>query len=434
MRPPRFKLAWVELSPERYRERIEVTDEDIRREYEARKQAGTLAGRAQQGRDARHILLKTGDERSEEEALARAMELRQRITDGTPFADVARRNSEDAATADRGGSLGVVRKGDLPESMHEALFSLDPGQISEPVVTDAGVHLVQRGEADTDAETPSLADKRDEIARELRQGRIRSQLTEDASRLDQLAFEHTDLQTPAEKLDLDIRTTDWFSLENPAGIASNAAVREAMQTPEVREDGQNSELLEVGERRLVIRLADRKPAEPRPLDEVAGRIREQIKSQRARKALEQQAETVRKQLEDGADLDRIASVLERSVQSADGVRRNARQPSGKLVNQAFSMPRPGDGVSGPALVRLADGGLGVVAVTGVTDGEPSQMSDQERSQALSGLERTQGRQTLRTLIAWLRAEGKVDIKEKVLEEGEGGASGSGGAAGGGSPR
>lgn len=439
MQPPRFKLAYVELSPEDYRDRIKVTEEDIRREYEARKQAGTLTGRARQGREARHILLKTGDQRSEKEALARAMELRQRIKEGASFADVARRNSEDAATADRGGSLGTVRKGDLPSSLEEALFSLDPGQVSEPVVTDAGVHLIKRGESDKNAKTPSLADKREEIARELLQGRIQSRLTEDASRLDQLAFEHTDLQTPAEKLDLEIQKTDWFTLDNPKGIATNAAVREAMQTPEVRDDGQNSELLEVGKRRLVIRIADRKPEQPHPLAEVADQIRSRIKQQRARQALDRQAETVRQQLEKGAGLERIATRLERSVETAKDVRRNARQPSTKMVKRAFSLPRPGDGgASGPELVRLADGGLGVVAVTGVTDGEPSQMSEKERTQALSRLERTQGRQTLRSLIAWLRAEGKVDIKEKVLQGDKGGqgasAAGGSGNGGGGTSR
>ncbi|GEM_PF-272080 len=418
MRPPRFQLAWVELSPAHYEDRVNITEEDIRREYEARKQTGSLQPGSAQGRQAAHILLKTGDQRSEQEAMARAMELRERIGQGTSFAQAARRNSEDAATADQGGDLGRVRRGDLPESMADALFALQAGEVSEPVVSDSGVHLIKRAEGDQGGgELPSFAEKRDEMARSLRQGEIQALLSEDASRLDQLAYEHTDLRTPAEKLDLEIRTTDWFTLNNPKGIATNAAVREAMQTPEVREDDQNSELLELGDqRRVVIRMAGRKPEEPRPLSEVADRIRQQIKRERARSELDQRAETVRKALEQGRALDDIAAELALEPRTASDVQRGAREPDAKLVNEAFSMRRPGDGVSGPELVRLADGGLAVVTVTAVTDGDPSGLSEQQQRQALARLGQENGRQSLRSLIAWLRAEGDVNINESKLEE------------------
>lgn len=432
MRPPRFQLAWMELSPEHYKDRVNITENDIRQEYEARKQTGSLQPGSAKGRQAAHILLKTGDQRSEEEALTRAMELRQRIGEGTSFAEVARRHSEDPASADQGGDLGRVRRGDLPETMAEALFSLKAGDVSEPVVTDSGVHLVKRAEGDQGGgEVPSFEEKRDQIARSLRQGEMQALLSEDASRLDQLAYEHTDLRTPAEKLDLDIRTTDWFTLENPTGIATNAAVREAMQTPEVREEGQNSELLELGDqRRVVIRMAGQKPEEPRPLAEVADRIRQQIKRERARSELDRRAETVRQALDQSRSLDEIAAELDLEPRTASDVQRGARQPDTKLVNQAFSMPRPGDGASGPELVRLADGGLAVLTVTNVADGDPSGLSEQQQRQALARLGQQNGRQTLRSLIAWLRAEGDVNINQKKLEEDSGGQQAPAPAAGG----
>ncbi len=437
MQAPRFQLAWVELSPEHFEDQVDISEEDIRREYEARKQTGSLQPGSASGRQAAHILLKTGDQRSEEEAMARAMELRERIGEGTSFAEAARRNSEDAATADGGGDLGRVRRGDLPESMAEALFSLQAGEVSEPVVTDSGVHLVKREEGDQGGgEAPGFEEKRDEIAQSLRQGEIRSLISEQASRLDQLAYEHTDLRTPAEKLELDIRTTDWFTLDNPTGIATNKAVREAMQTSDVLDDGQNSELLELDDNRhVVIRIADRKPEQPRPLDEVADQIRQQIKRERARSELDQRAETVRQAVEAGRSLDEIASELDLEPRTAEDVQRGARQPDTKLVNEAFSMPRPGDGVSGPQLVRLADGGLAVLTVTDVTDGDPSGLSDQQQRQALARLGQQEGRQSLQSLIAWLRAEGDVEINEENLEgDADGQQQGGAPAPGAGGPQ
>jgi peptidyl-prolyl cis-trans isomerase D len=418
MRPPRFQLAWVELTPKQYKDRINITEDEIRQEYEARKQTGSLQPGSAQGRQAAHILLKTGDQRGEEAALSRAMKLRQRIVgDGTSFAEAARRNSEDAATADQGGDLGRVGRGDLPDSMTEALFALQPGAVSEPVVTDSGVHLVKRVQGDQGGETPGFEEKRDEIAESLREGKVKALLSEEASRLDQLAYEHTDLKTPAEKLDLEIRTTGWFTLENPEGIATNPAVREAMQTKEVRQEGQNSKLLELGDqRRAVIRLAGQKPEEPRPLTEVADRIRQKIKRERARAELDERADRARQALEQDQSLEGIAADLDLVARTAKNVKRGARQPEAKLVQEAFAMPRPGEGVSGPELVRLADGGLAVLTVTEVTDGDPAGLSEQQQRQALGQLGQQNGRQSLRSLIAWLRAEGEVDIKEGELKD------------------
>lgn len=420
MRPPRFQLAWLELTPQHYQDQVNITEEDIRQEYKARKQTGSLQPGSAQGRKAAHILLKTGDQRGEEEALTRAMELRQRIGEGTSFAEAARRNSEDSATADQGGDLGRLGRSDLPDSMAEALFSLQPGKISEPVVTDSGVHLIRRAEGDQGGETPSFEEKREEIARSLRRGEVQALLSEEASRLDQLAYEHTDLKTPADKLNLEIRTSDWFTLENPEGIATNPAVREAIQTEEVREEGQNSELLELGDqRRVVVRVAGEKPEEPRPLKEVSDRIRQKMKRQRAREELDQRSETVRQALEDDQSLEAIAAELNLESRAVNNVKRGARKPDAKLVEEAFAMPRPDGGVSGPELVRLADGGLAVLTVTDVADGDPGGLSEQQQRQALGQLGQQNGRQSLRSLIAWLRAEGDVDINQGELKDDSG---------------
>lgn len=419
-RPPRFRLAYVELNPERYTDQVDITEEAIEREYEARLEMRRSASASGQSREAAHIMLKVGDERSEEEAIKRARELRQRLEAGESFADLAAEASEDAATASQGGDLGNIRRGDLPGSLERVLFDLEPGEVSEPVVSDAGVHLIRLdGVEGEDEAPPSLDEMREDIVSDLRQGQVDTLMAEDLARLDELAFEHSDLQTPAEQLNLDIQTTDWFSLENPKGIATHDAVRQAVNSPEVRQDGHNSELLELGRNRhVVVRIADEQPEEPRPLEEVADRIRERIKRDKARAELDNRAASIQSAIEAGSDLDAIADELDLDVASAESVERGARDPGPQLVSELFSMPRPGDGVSGPRLVRLSDGGLAVVELTGVTDGEPGGLSPEQQTQALAQLGEREGQQALRRLMAWLRADGDVDINQRVLERDE----------------
>ena len=91
---------------------------------------------------ARHILVKTSEVVSEADALRRLAGLRQRIAGGTDFAELARLNSEDG-TAARGGELGWVHPGDTVPEFERAMNALKPGELSEPVRTPFGFHLIQ---------------------------------------------------------------------------------------------------------------------------------------------------------------------------------------------------------------------------------------------------------------------------------------------------
>ncbi|WP_423194848.1 MULTISPECIES: peptidylprolyl isomerase [unclassified Cupriavidus] len=90
----------------------------------------------------RHILIRTGPNMPEAEATRQLQGLRDRITHGTDFADIARRYSQDGS-ASNGGELGWVSPGELVPEFEQAMNRLRPGEISEPVVTQFGVHLIQ---------------------------------------------------------------------------------------------------------------------------------------------------------------------------------------------------------------------------------------------------------------------------------------------------
>jgi peptidyl-prolyl cis-trans isomerase C len=102
---------------------------------------------------ARHILIrmqgspvavKPGQkDLTEAEALAKATELRKKIAGGADFAAVATSDSDDAATASRGGDLGLFRKGQRGPAFDEAAFGLKPGEMSEPVKSPQGYHLIK---------------------------------------------------------------------------------------------------------------------------------------------------------------------------------------------------------------------------------------------------------------------------------------------------
>ena len=91
---------------------------------------------------ARHILIKTSELVSENDARNRLVQLRERIENGASFADLARLHSEDGSAAN-GGDLGWVSPGDTVPEFERAMDALRPGQLSEPVKSPFGWHLIQ---------------------------------------------------------------------------------------------------------------------------------------------------------------------------------------------------------------------------------------------------------------------------------------------------
>jgi peptidyl-prolyl cis-trans isomerase C len=123
-----------------------VSDEDARKYYDEHKADWDVV-------KARHILirfkgspvpLKPGaTELSDAEALAKAQELRKRLVAGQDFATIAKAESDDTGSGAQGGDLGTFGHGQMVAAFETAVYSLKPGEISEPVKTQFGYHIIQ---------------------------------------------------------------------------------------------------------------------------------------------------------------------------------------------------------------------------------------------------------------------------------------------------
>jgi parvulin-like peptidyl-prolyl isomerase len=100
------------------------------------------------------------------EAKARADKIRKDIMNGSDFGQMAKENSDDAATKDLGGDLGEVQKGAMVAEFEAAAFALKEGEVSQPVKTEYGYHLIQV-QAITAATTQTFAEARDQIDAQL---------------------------------------------------------------------------------------------------------------------------------------------------------------------------------------------------------------------------------------------------------------------------
>lgn len=118
---------------------------------------------------ARHILLRLGNDMTESAARNRLLSFKQRIQAGTDFAELARQFSQDGSAAS-GGDLGWAAPGQFVPEFEEVMAQLRPGQISEPLVSRFGVHLIQVMER-RDAPV-TLREQREIVRNQLREKKI----------------------------------------------------------------------------------------------------------------------------------------------------------------------------------------------------------------------------------------------------------------------
>lgn len=133
----------------------------------------------------RHILIRTGPNMPEAEARRQLSTLRDRISHGTDFADAARRFSQDGS-AQNGGELGWISPGELVPEFEQAMNRMRPGEVSDPVVTPFGVHLIK---VEDRREVEVSPEKQRDFARaEVREQKLRAAYEDWMRQLRQAAY------------------------------------------------------------------------------------------------------------------------------------------------------------------------------------------------------------------------------------------------------
>jgi len=358
-----LKIDYIELSLETIKSTISVSEDQLLDRYEQNKNSFTST----QIRTTSHILLtlsKDADEQQIEQVEQKIKELKNRIDDGEDFAVLAREHSQDPGSAAEGGSLGEVEKGMMVKPFEDVLFSMQTGQVSDPVKTGFGWHLIKLDSiagGDTKSFDQARADLLDEIQTELAE----NQIYDLVENLSNISYEQSDSLLPAaEQLDLKIQTSGWFSRLNGSGIAVENKIREIAFSDEVLLQKRNSEGLELEQGKIIfLRLNQHAPAKLKPLTEVSQEIENILKRNKGRTRTTEIGTQALEQLKKGTSLEDIALANNVEVDNAGFVSRNDNKIDRDVLSIVFSLNKPGskaefEGVSeidgDYSLVELSD--------------------------------------------------------------------------------
>lgn len=366
-------LAYLELRRADMMDDVEVEEAELEAFYEQTKAIYSVA----ENRRVAHILVEANDEVSDEEAKVKIDGIYQRILEGESFADLAKAESDDPGSAEQGGDLGFTGPGSYVEEFENAAFGLDLNQMSEPVKTEFGYHLIKVLGIEA-ARVPDFAEVRNEVEEEFRAAQAEEMFVSRSVELSELAFEAGDLEGPAVDLGLEIKTTGPVSRDVTEGIAANEAVMDAAFSPDVLLDGNNSRLIEITpNHHVVVRVREHSPQEVRTLATVEADVRDILAREKATAIAEQQAQEIVEMLEDGSVTRFVADRFGLTWEVVAAAGRNQIGLERKINVEAFKLARPPEGTKSVGYTLLPDGDAAVISVTNVQNKPRSDVSDEE---------------------------------------------------------
>jgi len=286
-----------------------------------------------------------------QEVKDRILEIKQELTQGENFADLALDYSEDPSSADKGGDLGWFGKGAMVPEFEEAAFSLKPGEVSDPVKTHFGWHLIQveerRGTGDQEevkARHILLQIKPSETTMTL----LREQADDFLEKASQSGFSKA-----AEEIKLEVQETGWFSQGGTIrNLGNNAQVKDFAFG---NDEGKTSDVIETARAFYVFQVKGRRPAGISPLAEVEPTVRQKLIRAIADSLAFEEAQIIFGRISQGRSLkeaaeENQAKFAESEEFSRSGFISGVGNPP-ELIGAAFSLTQPGQ-ISQPVKTNL----------------------------------------------------------------------------------
>jgi len=398
------ELSYVELKRADLLDEIEVSEDELIRFYEDTREIYAEDER----RHVAHILVEINDDVSQDEALANIQEVYTKLKSGGDFAALAKQYSQDPGSAEVGGDLGFNAAGTFVDEFEQAAYDLELNQLSEPVLTEFGYHLIKLLGVE-EAKTPEFAEVRDRVEKSYREAEAEELFVNRSSRLSELAYESSDLIEPSEELGLEIKLTGKVNRKTTEGIAANPGVLDAAFTSDVLLDGLNSELIEINpNHHIVVRVVDHQPQEAQAFADVAADIRTFLANEKSTQLAKAQSEEIVAMLETGSITRFVADKFGLTWEVVGKATRNQLGLDREIVTKAFSLPRPVDGTKSIGSAILTDGDAVVLSVTNVTNSSENSMEATELTSLSRVLAVQQGTHDYFEFRETLNADGDID--------------------------
>ncbi len=367
------QLEYLELKQADFMDDVSIEEAEIRQLYDQEVESY----KKREERNAAHILVQLEEGADAVAAKTKITGIKSRLEAGEDFAVLAEENSEDVGSKENGGELGFAERGAYTEAFDEVLFNLETGQTSDIVETEFGFHIIKLLGV-RKPEAPGYEEISTKLEQDLKFQKAGELFVAATVDLQNDSFTAGDLVEPAERLGLDIQLTEHFPRTGGEGIAANPKVIKVAYSDEVLTEGNNSDLISMGDDHVVVvRVKEHLPSKVQPLEEVSAAIAQQLKQSSASQRAQKLGEQILVDLRDGKTPEQVAAEYGFEWKIMDKVGRKHPDLDAQVNDQLFRMPKPAVGGKSLGSVVKVNGDFVVMTLTKVYEGGATEVHPQE---------------------------------------------------------
>lgn len=405
-------IAFIEVRRDEISASIEISEDELLEYYEDNQDRYLQ----DEQRQARHILVLSGDD--EDAAEAEAIALLARIQAGESFEALAAEHSDDGGTASRGGDLGVLTRSQLPGELGGAVFSMESGQVDGPIKSDFGFHVVQLDQILEQGPLP-LDQVRGELLTELRDREAEDEFRELERQVSDALFDAPDLAAIAAATGLEVQISEGFTRAGGELIGTNQAAIDAVFDSRVLYDGEISEVIELdASRSAVFKVTTHNEASRLPLEDVREDIIGAMRTQEAQTIVFNRAEQLLVALNDGEDFGQAGEAAGATVSAPTLMDRQAAESDQAVLAQVFMARKPAQGSPVSGSVKNSSGGITVYSLDAVLPGRPESIPLADRDAGKLELAQQAGSSDYVAFVQALYEKADIVISQDALAEQE----------------
>jgi len=404
---PALQVRYIKFEPKTWVSQVDISDEEIQEYYDDHPNEFQNPKTV----EARHILIEVDQDADTEkvaEAKKRIEDILQKARAEQDFAELAKQYSE-GPSKDKGGYLGTFKREAMVKPFADKAFTMKSGEISDPVRTRFGWHLI-KVEKVNEATTTPLTGAKDDIRKKLADERAKQVAYDVAESVFDAAFEGRPLEEIAADQKLAVNTTDFFTRQGPAkGVQDRAGfAKVAFDLPE----NQVSEIQDLGDGYYLLEIVEKQAARIPELAGVEEKVKADLIKEKKNEKAKMDAEVLLSALKEGVAIESAGKEFDLTPNSTGFFKRNGSIPNigfeRELSRAAFELS---DESSLPQ--EVFQGGKGFYVIKFKQRKTPP-MEEFEKEKA-NIKERLLQQKRSETLRAWL--EQKKNSSEIVVEEG-----------------
>ena len=335
------KIRFINISLEEFKENQLIQEEEIKREYQAYLDSFDLVAR----RSASHLMINISSERTKEQALDLANQIKKKIDSGDDFTSLVEEYSEDEGTKNTGGSLGISDGSAFPEEFELALEQLEEGQVSNPIALEESVHLVKL----TNFQAPipdEYESRREEIKQNLIEQAANAEYVDSLELAAELTFTNDSLDSLSQELNLEIKTKDFFSQAEAETPFKDTELLNLIFNDLSIKEGNLSELIEIDNQNgIIFRLEGFQEEKTKDFESVKNQAQDLLTNKLTEEKIEVLKAKLLAGLEAGSSLEVIAKENQLAVDSYKSINRDSSLFTRNVLLKIFTEPKSNIGKS-----------------------------------------------------------------------------------------